>query len=116
VLKFIPESHESTALPAAVPQLINFLYIKRIIALNYGEANTGRVPRSLAIVGVVADIRHSGLDHDVSLQMYRPYNQSSTPVAARMSVLLRSRMDPAALATAVRREVSNFTGASRFSM
>jgi len=54
------------------------------------------------VVGVVGDIRHFGLDHEVRPEMYISFLQGppSTPLLA-----LRTTGDPAALASAVRNEL-----------
>lgn len=64
----------------------------------------------VSIVGVVADVRDGGLDQDSSVQLYRPYDQASTPAAFGMAILLRSRIDSETLAAAVRREVEALHG------
>jgi putative ABC transport system permease protein len=77
---------------------------KRIILPRKGK------PVPDTIVGVVADVHHFGIDHDASVQLYRPYNQPSFGIAYRMAIALRSRTDPALLAAALRREVTNLHG------
>jgi len=64
----------------------------------------------IAIVGVAADIHHSGLDQEVAPQIYRPYDQPYLLSTYRMALLLRSRSEPATLAGAVRREVAALHG------
>lgn len=66
--------------------------------------------KPVSIIGVVADVRHAGLDQDASVQMYRPYDQLSTPAPFGMAIVLRSRTDPETLAASVRREVEALHG------
>jgi putative ABC transport system permease protein len=54
------------------------------------------------IVGVVGDVRHYGLDQDVTMQMYDPVRQRP---ASGMSFVLKTSVDPASLAPAARRAV-----------
>jgi putative ABC transport system permease protein len=54
------------------------------------------------IVGVVGDVRHYGLDQDVTMQMYDPVRQR--PMSG-MSFVLKTSVDPASLAPAARRAV-----------
>jgi putative ABC transport system permease protein len=55
----------------------------------------------LEVVGIVADVKHNGLDAEPSLETYSPYAQETTPY---LSVAVRA-VDPASLAATVRREV-----------
>ena len=55
------------------------------------------------IVGVVGDIRREGLDRAVTLEGYLPYTQS--PLDA-MTLTVRTKGDPAQLASAVRSQVA----------
>src|SRR5437667_12905421 len=54
------------------------------------------------IIGVVADVRHASLEEQPQLQAYLPFWQSSASAAA---LVLRTSMDPASLASAVRKEL-----------
>lgn len=54
----------------------------------------------IRIVGVVEDVRHSGIDREPSIQLYLPYPQSPTP---RLGVVLRAEADPDALRPALSR-------------
>ncbi|HEX5757771.1 MAG TPA: FtsX-like permease family protein, partial [Thermoanaerobaculia bacterium] len=54
------------------------------------------------VVGVVADMRHDGLEAEAPLQAHVPYAQASP---WRLHLLVRAGGDPAALAPALRREV-----------
>ena len=56
------------------------------------------------IVGVVGDVKYSGLDQAPRPTMYTPYVQDSWWPA--MYLVVRSRLEPAALARAVRAEVA----------
>ena len=55
----------------------------------------------LTIVGVVGDVRYSGLDSDPPDALYRPFLQ----VSGATRILVRARMDPLSLATEVREAV-----------
>ena len=72
---------------------------------------TGPGPDTLprTVVGVVADVRHKGLDAETKTQMYLPHTQfpstDSNFAINRMSLVVRARTDPLMLAPAVRREV-----------
>ncbi|MCI0403110.1 MAG: ABC transporter permease [Acidobacteria bacterium] len=54
------------------------------------------------IVGVVADVKHWGLDAGVNPEMYLPFDQVAPP---NMTVVVRSSSDPAELAKSVRARV-----------
>jgi predicted permease len=54
------------------------------------------------IVGVVADVRHFGLDAEARPEMYFPYNQDPWPGTY---VAVRAASDPAAMAAAIRNQV-----------
>jgi putative ABC transport system permease protein len=63
------------------------------------------------IVGVVAHVKHFGLDSEerIKSQLYLPFNQAPDEIlpmlAPRMNLVLRTTADPLALTAAVRREV-----------
>jgi len=63
------------------------------------------------IVGVVAHVKHFGLDAEerIKSQLYLPFNQAPAEVlpriAGRMNLVLRTTGDPLSLTAAVRREV-----------
>jgi putative ABC transport system permease protein len=57
----------------------------------------------MTIVGVVADVRNHGLDHDVPPVLYRPYLQAPTPF---MSLVVRTKGDAKQMAGAVRSQVA----------
>lgn len=58
--------------------------------------------KSLTIVGIVSDVRSNGLENDPPLLTYRPFTSSN---AYQMNLVLRSGMDAAALASAIRSEI-----------
>jgi putative ABC transport system permease protein len=58
---------------------------------------------SREIVGVVGDIKHSGLDTESGAQMYLPYPQQPWNF---MSLVVRAQSDPAKMAGAVRHEIT----------
>jgi len=70
---------------------------KRLTILNA----MGRPPRE--VVGVVGDVRHSGLDREPGPEMYVPYFQS--PRFSTMFVVLRTRSDPLSVVAAMRGHV-----------
>ena len=61
------------------------------------------------VVGVVADVRHAGLEREPNARVYLPYTQIPPRVRAlhlrAMTLVLRSAADPTALVAAVRDEV-----------
>jgi predicted permease len=57
----------------------------------------------LTIVGVVADVRHWGLDGDMHPQFFRPYTQAAWPT---MSIVVRTTAAPATYAAAVKKALS----------
>jgi putative ABC transport system permease protein len=104
------DSDNSTSLPVAI---VNQAFVRKFLrgADPLAKRILGRdATQPVAIVGVAADIHHSGLDHDVPPQMYRPYDQVPIPSGFHMGIVLRSRVDPAELANTVRREVSSLHG------
>lgn len=58
---------------------------------------------SREVVGVVGDIKHSGLDTDSGAQMYLPYLQQPWNF---MSLVVRTQSDPARMAGVVRHEIT----------
>ena len=59
----------------------------------------------ITIVGVVADVKHFGLDQDEFPSLYTPYTQSGRPWKRWMSVAVRSGLDTATLIGAVKSRV-----------
>jgi putative ABC transport system permease protein len=55
--------------------------------------------QAFEIIGIVGDIRHRALESDPQSAMYMPAYESS------MNVVVRSKIDPASLSAAVRKEV-----------
>ena len=55
------------------------------------------------VVGVIADVRHWGLDRAVNPEMYFP--QVQLPFSASMTFVLQTKADPASLAAAAREQV-----------
>jgi len=104
------DSDTAASIPVAI---VNQAFVRKF--LHDADPLTKRIlgrdsTQPVTIVGVAADIHHAGLDQDVTPQIYRPYNQPAMPLAFRMAVLLRSRIDAGELAAQVRREVSALHG------
>jgi putative ABC transport system permease protein len=105
------ESDTRTSVPVAI---VNQAFVRKFLhgadpltkRMAAGRGSQQPVP----IVGVTADIHHSGLDQDVSPEIYRPFDQPSQISTYRMALLVRSRTDPATLASTVRREVAALHG------
>jgi putative ABC transport system permease protein len=57
----------------------------------------------MTVVGVVGDIRQSGLDEEAATHVYLPYLQLSV---SRSGVLLRTSVDPLSLVAAVQKQVN----------
>ena len=71
--------------------------------LMFGHPDTEKQPRWLTIVGVLGDTKMYGLANPARLEVYIPFHQSAS---RDMDVLLRSRVDPSALTSAIRSEVA----------
>ncbi len=54
------------------------------------------------VIGIVGDIKHQGLDQDVTPQVYVPYLQFAP---GSMTMVMRTAADPLSLAAAVRNQV-----------
>ncbi len=74
-------------------------------------AGDGKTNPDAEIVGVVAHVKHFGLDavERVQPQLYFPFNQAPDEmlpfIAPRMNIIVRTTADPLTLTAAVRREV-----------
>lgn len=104
------DSDNASSIPVAI---VNQAFVRKFLhgADPLAKRILGRdSTHPVAIVGVAADVHHSGLDQDTTPQIYRPYNQPGMPLAFRMAIVLRSRIDPGELANQVRREVSGLHG------
>jgi predicted permease len=56
-------------------------------------------PETREIVGVVSDVRHSGLASDAPIEVYRPASQAYWPF---VGVMVRTTIEPADLASSIR--------------
>lgn len=80
-------------------------------ALGQHLAGDGKDNPDAEIVGVVAHVKHFGLDavERVQTQLYLPFNQAPDSVlpflAPRMNIIIRTTADPLNLTAAVRRQV-----------
>jgi len=68
----------------------------------FGHPNTERQPKWLTIVGVVGDTKLYGLANLSRLEVYLPFRQAPS---GQMGLLVKSRVDPAALTSALRSAV-----------
>jgi len=64
----------------------------------------------ITIVGVVGDVHHFGLDEDEDVALYTLYSQSFQPWKRWMTLVVRSRQDPAALVKAAKNVVWSVDG------
>ena len=71
--------------------------------LMFGHPDTEKQPRWLTIVGVLGDTKMYGLANPARLEVYIPFHQSAS---SDMHVLVRSRVGPSALTSAIRGEVA----------
>jgi putative ABC transport system permease protein len=69
--------------------------------IRFGEANDP----AYAIVGVVGDIKHMGLDADEGAVMYQPHAQKRFAWLRWMTLVVRTNEEPMSLATAVRSRI-----------
>ncbi len=68
-----------------------------------GANRSGRPPEPLmTVVGVVAHVKHYGVDQDSRVELYLPYQQSSI---GSFSLLVRTSGEPAAVTSAARQAV-----------
>jgi len=72
--------------------------IGKRIAFNPGNKN----PDWFEIVGIVGDVKHSGIGRGTTLQTYEPYTQQTF---SYMTLIVRAEGDPASLTAAIRSEV-----------
>src|SRR5712691_11942069 len=79
--------------------------------LGHYLAGDGKDNPDVEIVGVVAHVKHFGLDAEerIQSQLYFPFNQAPNDampfLAPRMNLIIRTTADPLNLTAAVRREV-----------
>jgi len=57
------------------------------------------------VIGVVRDVKHSALDQEAGLEFYFPYSQGDVESA---DLVVRTTLEPAALASALRRKIWSF--------
>jgi putative ABC transport system permease protein len=55
-----------------------------------------------AVIGVVGDVRHEGLDQDLKPEVYVPYRQNPSGI---ITLVIRGKVEPLTLAGAVRKQV-----------
>ncbi|HVE77723.1 MAG TPA: ABC transporter permease [Gemmatimonadaceae bacterium] len=81
--------------------------IGRQIVLGGGGGGPDSLPRT--VVGIVADVKHRGLDSEAKTQMFLPHAQfprtGPQPLINRMSLVVRTRGNPLTLTSAVRGEI-----------
>ncbi|HEX8128499.1 MAG TPA: ABC transporter permease [Pyrinomonadaceae bacterium] len=72
-----------------------------------GKRVSGRPirPDWVPIIGVAADVKNMGLTQPPAPEFYFNYAQGGEDILRNMTLAVRSRLDPASLGTAVRREV-----------
>jgi putative ABC transport system permease protein len=70
--------------------------------LMSGHPDPKRQPKWLTIIGVVGDTRLYGLSNPSRLEIYVPFRQAPS---SQMDILVKSRVDPAALTPALRSAV-----------
>ena len=68
----------------------------------FGHPDTEQSPKWRTIVGVVRDTKLYGLENLSRLEVYLPFRQAAT---SEMELLVKSRLDPASLTSAVRAAV-----------
>jgi putative ABC transport system permease protein len=72
-----------------------------------GRRVSGRpiTPGWVQVVGVVADVRNMGLERPPAPEFYFNYEQGGADILRSMTLVVRSRLDPASLGASMRREV-----------
>jgi len=95
---------DSDTKDAPLAAIVNRAFAARFLA---GENPLGRRLSGgnelVTVVGVVGDIRQSGLDEDAAPHVYLPYVQFPS---SRSGLLLRTSVDPLSLAAAVQKQVN----------
>jgi putative ABC transport system permease protein len=85
------------------PILVNREFAQRFFG---GDSPLGKVvgqgARKYEVIGVVEDVRHSGLDADVQAAYYVDLRQFSLPAALQPYFAVRSALEPSALVAIVR--------------
>ena len=94
--------------PNAV-SVINEAFARRVFGSSNPIGRRIRTPNpqdtSMAtIVGVVGDLRYSKLDAEPEPEVYLPYRRS--PFLRSVNVVVRTAGDPAAIAPAIRKQIS----------
>jgi putative ABC transport system permease protein len=76
--------------------------------------DNNQAPREVEIIGVVGDVRHTGLNEEPSPEIYVPISQlpeENVPlIANNMNWVIRTSAEPLSLAAAVRREIQSVDG------
>jgi putative ABC transport system permease protein len=103
--RFFSEADTADSPPVVI---VNQAFVKKYF--RDGEALGKRIsrddtnPKWAAIVGVVADIKHRGLDTEAQPEYYLPHTQSAD---REMVLAVRSAQDARRLATAIRDDLRN---------
>jgi len=69
----------------------------------FGHPSATDAPKWMTIVGVVGDTKLYGLDNPSRLELYMPFRQT---VSSHMQLIVKSAVDPAALASSIRGAVA----------
>lgn len=78
---------------------------KRVEWARDGVSN--EEPRWITIIGIVGDVHASSLDSDEVPALYTPFTQEIRFWKTWMSIVVRSRLEPASVVTAVRKELAS---------
>ncbi len=96
--------NESDGADAPRVAIVNQAFVQRFLP---GENPLGRRLSGdnewVTVVGVVGDIRQSGLDQETAPHVYAPYQQMP---ARRSGILLRTSVDPLSLAATIQKQVN----------